>query len=120
MGTNYYWYEDKESVACPTCGYAEPGPPPLHVGKSSSGWVFSFHAIPERGINSFRDWLALFDSGSGYILDEYGEAIQVPAFLKLVQLKQVNDDNLRHALMYPSERDYLDAEGFSFSVGEFS
>ena len=51
MGTNYYLYEGSE--ACPTCKRPFE---PLHIGKSSAGWCFSLHVIPEEGINTLDDW----------------------------------------------------------------
>jgi len=68
MGTNYYL----KSSPCPHCGRAEE---PLHIGKSSAGWCFSLHVIPEAGINSLDDWLNLFTIGSMEVYDEYGTQI---------------------------------------------
>ena len=43
MGTNYY-FEDSSEV-CECCGR---GAESLHIGKSSGGWCFSLHVMPER------------------------------------------------------------------------
>lgn len=63
MGTNYYLDADP----CPTCGRCDEE---LHIGKSSAGWVFALHVIPERGINDLADWQRLWQDG--HIRDEYG------------------------------------------------
>ena len=67
MGTNYYWYKEKP---CPTCGRSDA---PLHIGKSSAGWCFALHVIPEEGIKDLPDWIERFKSGR--IEDEYGRDI---------------------------------------------
>jgi hypothetical protein len=68
MGTNFYWSES----ACPTCGHAEEE---LHIGKSSGGWCFSLHVIPEKGINSLKDWQERFARTNSRIHDEYGDVL---------------------------------------------
>jgi hypothetical protein len=70
MGTNYYsvrrgveeldsdafWaLRDEDSDDC------------LHIGKSSLGWCFSLHVIPERGINTLIP--ALIDAGASDLLE---------------------------------------------------
>lgn len=47
----------------------------LHIGKSSSGWVFPLCVYPSLGIKSLKDWKALFSSGSSTIRDEYGRKV---------------------------------------------
>ena len=68
MGTNYYLTEP----ACPTCGRQDE----LHIGKSSGGWCFALHVIPERGINTLDDWRALWSKG-WTILNECGSLVSV-------------------------------------------
>lgn len=69
MGTNYYL----EVVhACPTCGHK---PESLHIGKSSAGWCFALHVIPEAGINSLADWQARWSAPNTRIVDEYREVV---------------------------------------------
>ena len=41
MGTNYYLHRPRTNE-CEHCGRADEAPP-LHIGKSSSGWCFSLH-----------------------------------------------------------------------------
>jgi hypothetical protein len=68
MGTNYYLVT--RSNECSAC--ARHDEERLHIGKSSTGWCFSLHVIPERGLNSLDDWKRLWESG-GVIENEYGE-----------------------------------------------
>ena len=59
MGTNYYLHQPDED--------------PLHTGKgSSSGWCFSLHVMPEKGINDLQDWVDLWQAPGARIEDEYG------------------------------------------------
>ncbi len=72
MGTNYYLHE-KEPVTCEHCGHTEKTEP-LHIGKSSGGWCFSLHVIPDEGLNSLEDWEARWSRPGAFIKDEYGDA----------------------------------------------
>jgi hypothetical protein len=42
----------------------------LHIGKSSCGWAFALHVIPEEGINGLGDWLELFVDPNNGVFDE--------------------------------------------------
>ena len=77
MGTNYYWHMNP----CPHCGHPEEK---LHIGKSSAGWCFSLHIIPERGINDLDDWKELWKEGNGKIIDEYSEEIPIDKMLEII------------------------------------
>lgn len=68
MGTNYYWIEE----SCPHCGR---GSERLHIGKSSAGWCFALHVMPEEGINSLEDWKERWNVPGSLIEDEYGAHI---------------------------------------------
>ena len=78
MGTNYYSVKrDIEHLVMmdfydlhERC-YDLDGNDVLHIGKSSSGWCFSLHVIPEQGINSLQDWVKLFIDPERMIVDEY-------------------------------------------------
>lgn len=61
MGTNYYLHRPDED--------------PLHIGKSSVGWCFSLHVIPEKGINDLQDWVDLWQAPGARIEDEYGRDV---------------------------------------------
>ena len=55
--------------ACDHCGR---GDEPLHIGKSSWGWCFGLHVIPERGLNSLDDWKREWSKEGVLIEDEEG------------------------------------------------
>lgn len=76
MGTNYYL---KQNV-CPHC---KRGDESLHIGKSSCGWHFSLHVIPELGINDLPDWEKLWRDG--VIIDEDGNIVTPEEMLKVVK-----------------------------------
>jgi hypothetical protein len=77
MGTNYYLYKK----VCDKCGR---GDEPLHVGKSSGGWCFSLHVIPEEGINDLEDWEKLWNDPEITIKDEYGQILLKEAMKDLI------------------------------------
>jgi len=83
MGTNYYWLED----ICPCCGKPEKE---LHIGKSSAGWYFSLHIIPEEKISNLKDWNAKWSKNNGKIKDEYGNDISVETMLKIITEREGN------------------------------
>lgn len=120
MGTNYYWHREKKD-ACPHCGHT-PGPyAPIHIGKSSAGWTFSFHAT--GGLRSWKRWRRFLETEKGEIRDEYGKHVPLEIFIKLVVEKQGVLDNKRHAeesRRWSDYNSYLDEDGFSFSEGDFS
>lgn len=72
MGTNYYLHQKPK---CSGCG--RPQDDRLHIGKSSGGWCFSLHAIPELGIHDLPDWERLWSQEGAWIVDEYGSDISV-------------------------------------------
>ena len=76
MGTNYY-VEDQEPCKC--CGRPYEN---LHIGKSSAGWCFSLHVIPERGLNDLNDWIDFLKHKR--IFNEYGEEISRERLLNLI------------------------------------
>lgn len=80
MGTNYYW-EQPAGEQCPTCGHID-DTVRLHIGKSSAGWVFLLHVIPEQNLNTLGDWKTLWETTAGQIRDEFGEAISVTDMIK--------------------------------------
>lgn len=69
MGTNYYLHDKPD---CECCGRPYE---PLHIGKSSAGWCFALHVIPEEGINSLDDWVKRWSAPGAFIRNEYGDAI---------------------------------------------
>lgn len=69
MGTNYYLHTKPD---CECCGRPFE---PLHIGKSSGGWCFSLHVMPEDGINDLDDWLSLMAKPGAFVRNEYGEKV---------------------------------------------
>lgn len=82
MGTNYYLHEKKPET-CPHCGHT-PDYEPLHIGKSSMGWCFSLHVIPEEGINTLEDWQARWSKPEAVIWNEYQELITPGEMLRII------------------------------------
>lgn len=82
MGTNFYLHEPQPET-CPHCGHA-PDYEPLHIGKSSMGWCFSLHVIPEEGINTLEDWQQRWGKLGAVIKDEYGDAITPAEMLQRI------------------------------------
>jgi len=78
MGTNYYFHEQPD---CECCGrpFEE-----IHIGKSSGGWCFSLHVIPEMGINTLADWEKLWTKEGSYIKDEYGRIISIENMREII------------------------------------
>lgn len=109
MSTNYeYRYNE-----CSSCARFDD----LHIGKSSGGWSFIFAAHRDNGINSYKYWLQFFDEHPGTIVDEYGREMSLDDFKDMVEQKKGFKN---HALTYPSRDDYVDPEGHSMTLGEFS
>jgi hypothetical protein len=77
MGTNFYLRVD----ACPHCRRSDER---KHIGKSSAGWCFGLHVIPEEGINSLEDWKKLFDVPGNRIFNEYGEELNKAQMLAVI------------------------------------
>lgn len=71
MGTNYYL---EQRGPCGECGRTFA---PLHIGKSSAGWCFSLHVIPESNINSLEDWEREWAMPGTRIVDEYNDTVSV-------------------------------------------
>ena len=78
MGTNYYWYE---KPPCCECGREFDR---LHIGKSSAGWCFSLHVMPEREINELTDWRKLWEIPGSVIRNEYDEVVSVDQMLDVI------------------------------------
>lgn len=72
MGTNYY-HIDRDGVH-------------RHIGKSSVGWCFSLHVIPEEGINDLEDWQARWKRGR--IEDEDGDKVTPSQMLNTITKRE--------------------------------
>lgn len=78
MGTNYYLHRKQD---CECCGRPFE---PLHIGKSSGGWRFALHVMPEDGINTLDDWRVLWSAPGAFIRDEYGEKVSIADMERLI------------------------------------
>lgn len=87
LGTNYYW-QPPESI-CDSCGHSTQS---LHIGKSSAGWVFALHVIPEQSILTLEDWERTWRDGSGgRIEDEYGRKIDLEEMRQIITKRSFPD-----------------------------
>lgn len=84
MGTNYYLHQKGD---CECCGRPFEA---IHIGKSSYGWCFALHVIPNSGINTFKDWRALWNKPSAIIRDEYDRVISVEELENVITVREWN------------------------------
>ena len=116
MGTNFYAYTE----ACECCGR---GDEPLHIGKSSAGWKFSFQGYPDHDppLTSWKAWREFLVNLQ--IRDEYGGTITLEELQEWVANK-FHSNNCQtcfvKAQAYSRWNDYHDPEGHPFNDGEFS
>ena len=93
MGTNYYSvkrdldYENVESLWA-----LERGDDVIHIGKSSAGWCFSLHIIPEMGINTLEDWIRMFIEPDRIIINEYRETVSFVDMMRIITARRGRDD----------------------------
>lgn len=81
MGTNYYLHKGEQPCKC--CGISTDRNP-KHIGRSSYGWNFALHVLPEIDINTFADWIQLIGSNQYTIMDEYDEIISLDQLKEIV------------------------------------
>lgn len=82
MGTNYYLHYPSET-RCNHCGH-DPNDPTVHIGKSSYGWKFSLHIIPEKNILSLEDWKREWSKEGTTIKDEYDRTFTPQEMLEVI------------------------------------
>lgn len=82
MGTNY-WYDELPPPPCLCCKRPFKQQK-LHIGKSSYGWYFALHVIPELGINELINWIPLFAKPGSYILDENKQFISASDMIEII------------------------------------
>lgn len=113
MGTNYY----TNTKGCEHCGHI---PQPIHLGKSSHGWTFSFQyngGKYYKNVKEMKAWLA-----NKTIEDEYGNMVSYMDFWKMIDDKQ--NEKMSHALYMQGHAEYNRStdfviDGYSFSDCEF-
>lgn len=118
MGTNYYAVKRKPSIS-----------EPIHIGKSSAGWLFCFQdqrdtwrdiPVEWHTYEQVMNWLEKYTTGrnSPYvILDEYDRVVSLKEFKKLVDDKQTDPRNLENPDNFQYSRN---VNGYRFSEGDFS
>ena len=116
MGTNYYAVKNRPTTR-----------DPIHIGKSSIGWLFNFQAHNEtwetppvvwNTFNQVMDWLKKYtvDSSEFVIIDEYDEIISYDDFIDLVESKQKDEQCRKN----PDNFSYCrNVDGYRFSDSEF-
>ena len=82
MGTNYYAIK-VASPPCDHCGRFDEDDR-LHIGKSSAGWCFGLHVIPERGLNSLGGWKQYLSSPDIIIEDDYGNRVSFKEMISII------------------------------------
>ena len=96
MGTNYYsvkrGVEELGAEDFWSCLDGE-GDSVLHIGKSSGGWCFSLHVIPERGINDLWDWFDLFLDPDRIIINEYSDNIPIADMMRTITQRSRPEPN---------------------------
>ena len=117
MGTNYYLVKNRPSVY-----------EPIHIGKSSAGWLFLFQTQndtwndPPIVWNTYqqvkRVLYELTEEKQDYvIMDEYDEIVPYEEFIELVNHKQ-NDPHCREN---PDNFHWSkNVDGYRFTDDEFS
>lgn len=117
MGTNYYAVRNRPSVR-----------EPIHIGKSSAGWLFHFQEqyqpwndppVLWYTYDDVKDWLLEHTvTNSEYvIMDEYDEIIPFSEFIDMIDAKQ-NDPRCRNN---PDNFMYCkNVGGYRFDRQEFS
>ena len=76
MGTNYY-------VAKNFCECCDRYDKEYHIGKSSSGWSFSFHGYHAERLVSWQAWKEFLKDK--IIMDEYSERIDYDWFVQYIE-----------------------------------
>lgn len=95
MGTNYYSVRrevaEREDFHGESLSQLSVGEDVLHIGKSSGGWCFSLHVIPELGINSLRDWVVVFIDPERVMFNEYYERVGLEEIMGVITARSWRD-----------------------------
>jgi hypothetical protein len=84
MGTNYYSVKRDINLDGDTFWDMRGTEGVLHIGKSSAGWCFSLHVIPELGINDLNDWVRMFIEPDRVIINEYLEIVPLDRMMGVI------------------------------------
>ena len=115
MGTNYYLRDKSEpNHKCERCGHTNGE---RHIGKSSYGWHFSLHVIPEEGINNLADWKKLFYDDRYSIQNEYDDDITPDHMLEIIEKRRRGKIDFPYTdyngITYTSLEDYASQNGLT-------
>jgi hypothetical protein len=123
------WLPEVSDWGHPLYGLIRDGsgrPAQIHIGKSSFGWCFSLHVIPEQGISNLRDWKALVERllADGWrIEDEYREIIALDELWKIVERVDWERQYGRPLNRHDVDGDHCIGHGeglYDYVVGDFS
>ena len=64
----------------------------LHIGKSSGGWCFALHVIPDKGIHDLPGWVPFLLSADRAIVDEYRDSITYEQLLDIITNRRGRHD----------------------------
>lgn len=71
---------------------------PIHLGKSSCGWLFLFHETPYfKNYDEFKSWLQINvndDNGKYVIIDEYNNTVTYDELIEYIDEKQNDTFNI--------------------------
>ena len=82
MSTNYYASIEKDK--CAHCGRSD-NSQKVHIGKSSSGWCFALHVIPELELISLEAWEKYLRGDDVWITNECDELITVDGMIEIIK-----------------------------------
>jgi len=94
MGTNYY-LDGKPPCYCCNRPFEQ-----QHIGKSSAGWCFTLHVIPEKGIKDLEDWVKLWSEPGACITDEYNKVISPEEMMEIITQREGGDSEVWSDRMY--------------------
>ncbi|MDO8414728.1 MAG: hypothetical protein Q7S87_00805 [Agitococcus sp.] len=86
MGTNYYLLGPAKASSAKNAEEEV-----THIGKSSGGWCFSLHVMPEEGIHDLVDWEKLWAQPGTCIKNEYGDLISLEKMRDVIMNRSWGD-----------------------------
>lgn len=127
MSTNYELR--RPTRPCGECGKNKNEPDTLHIGKSSGGWVFSWHGYnadhqPENyagtdvrfHLDTPSRWLvhlARETVNGARIVNEYNEGVSLADFMEMVFSLRAGD-NASHSLLFPGDSSLIEGDDVTF------
>ena len=116
MGTNYYVVRNRPTIESP-----------IHIGKSSAGWLFNFQSQNEKWhdppivwntYNQVIDWLKTYtvEKKEYAIINECDEVLSLDDFIEIIQFKQNDEFCNRNKDNFTYSKN---VDGYRFTDGEF-